>query len=230
MEPSVEPFIEQLQVRLSQPTSRQLDARRPFVPGLAYGRHAGPPAWDARKAAVMVLLYPHQGDWNTVLTLRPRHLPTHAGQVSLPGGRREWGESSLECACRELQEELGVSPDKIRPLGKLLPIYVFNSNFLVTPWVAWSTERPQFVASPDEVEQVIEVKVQQFQPPVQPQRIEISRPGIRFSAPAFRVDPFDVWGATALLLAELGQIWLDTAGTRPETRNGYTDMASPPGV
>src|SRR5262249_39444965 len=64
-----------------------------FQPELSFGRHQGPPPQDARKAAVLALLYPRDDQWHVPLILRPAHMLDHASQVSLPGGVIEPGES-----------------------------------------------------------------------------------------------------------------------------------------
>ena len=76
---------ELLAARLSQPLPGPMVGSR-FEPRPRLGRHYGCSPPDARPAAVLLLLYPHQERWHVPLTLRPEHLPAHAGQVSLPGG------------------------------------------------------------------------------------------------------------------------------------------------
>jgi 8-oxo-dGTP pyrophosphatase MutT (NUDIX family) len=102
----------------------------------------------ARLAAVLLLLYRVDGRWHVPLTLRPENMADHAGQVSLPGGAVEPGESSPQAAVREFHEELGPRPVRIELLGHLSPLYVGASNFLVTPWVGATAERPALVANP----------------------------------------------------------------------------------
>src|SRR3989304_711857 len=78
-----------------------------FGPGPGGESHYEDPPPAARRAAVLVLLYPHRDGWHLPLTLRPSHLPDHAGQVSLPGGAIQPGERSWEAAVREFHEEPG---------------------------------------------------------------------------------------------------------------------------
>ncbi len=125
-------------------------------PELSYGRHAGP-ALTPRAAAVMLLLFRRAGRWHLPLTERPATLARHAGQISLPGGSLESGESSLDAAARELNEELGFDAP-LSVLGRLADCYVFASDFLVTPWVA-ATREPDIIWRPHdrEVQGVVEL-------------------------------------------------------------------------
>src|SRR5262249_1669785 len=132
-------------------------AQRGFEPELCYGRHAGPPSHSARSAAVLVLLYPHLGQWHLPLTVRRVDMVRHAGQISFPGGIVDSGETVPQAACRELNEELGVSPTGLELLGPLTPLYVFVTQFLVFPWVALAHERPTWRPNFDEVEELLEV-------------------------------------------------------------------------
>ncbi|MFQ5342022.1 MAG: NUDIX hydrolase [Anaerolineae bacterium] len=59
---------------------------------------------------------------------RAEHLPSHKGQISLPGGARDPGESFEETALREVHEELDVEPASIQVLGRLTPLYISPSN------------------------------------------------------------------------------------------------------
>ena len=90
-------------VELPGPFAQSSMAPRPrrfWVPG-------GTPA-SARQAAGLVLLYPHGDETALLLTVRSAHLANHQGQVSLPGGAVEAGESVEDAALREAHEEVGL--------------------------------------------------------------------------------------------------------------------------
>ena len=97
---------ERLAARLMQKSLPGRAAQRRFEPSLCYSRHFGPPTIRARAAAVLALLYPHEGQWHLPLTVRPATLVAHAGQISLPGGAVDPGETGPQAALRELEEEL----------------------------------------------------------------------------------------------------------------------------
>src|SRR5690606_29562937 len=111
----------------------------------------------ARPAAVLLLVYPGHLGWHVPLMLRPLHMPDHGGQISLPGGMIEAGESSQQAALREYGEELGAPAHHVNLLGPLTPLYLFASNFQITPWVGCVSERPTWTPSPREVERLLEV-------------------------------------------------------------------------
>ncbi len=124
---------------------------------LSFGRHAGPVKPDARPAAVVVLLHQVDNQWLFVpLMLRPKSLWHHAGQISLPGGVIEAGESSERGTLRELEEELGIDRFRSLLLGQLSPLYLFG-NFLITPWVAVVRSEVEFRRTDSEVEEVLQV-------------------------------------------------------------------------
>ena len=181
-------------------------AVRALAPELAYGRHSGPPALDAREAAVLLLLYPDGESWTIPAMLRPQEMKLHAGQVALPGGMVETGESPYETALRELQEELGVAGDRVELLGALSPLYVFNSNFWLKPFLAIAGRRPEFALNPLEAAELVEIPLAALLDPASRGEHLIERRGLKFLAPHYQIGPHQVWGATSLILAELAAL------------------------
>ncbi len=157
---------------------------------------------DARLAAVLLLVYPHQDRWQVPLTLRPEHLPAHAGQVSLPGGAIGPGETSQEAALREFHEELGAIEEPIRVLGPLSPIYVHASNFRIEPWVATAERRPAMNPNPEEVADLFEIPLGHLVDPANFGYHVREHQGTRYEAPHFFWPPHCIWGATCMILGE----------------------------
>ena len=90
----------------------------------------------ARHAAVVFVLYRQAGRWMVPFVRRRADMRDHPGQVALPGGRVQPGESAWEAAQREVAEEIGVPVGRLVPLGAGEPIYAAVTNFSVVPFVA----------------------------------------------------------------------------------------------
>src|SRR3990172_5047359 len=109
-----------------------------------------PPEVQPREAAVMILLYPRGENLDFFLTRRTETVETHKGQISLPGGAQEPGESLQETALREASEELGVDVKCVEILGEpLSPVYIPVSGFRATPFVGFSPVRPNINIAAD---------------------------------------------------------------------------------
>lgn len=176
--------------------------RGQYAPELSYGRHFGPPLIDMRHGAVLVLFHPSPTDWNVTLTVRTSHLSAHAGQVSFPGGRIEPGETAEQAALREYEEELG-SPGVCEIIDRLPDVSVYASNFLVTPVVAMTTDKPLYLPNADEVADVIELPVSALADLSRRGRHEIVRGPLRFGTSHLHIAGRNVWGATWIILGEL---------------------------
>ena len=168
-----------------------------------------------RPAAVLVLLYPLADAPHLVLERRAPDLPEHAGQISLPGGGHRPSDGSfLATAEREVLEELGVPPAAYTPWGRLDPVVIPASNYLVVPFVAYAEERPPLRPSAREVAEVLEVPLRSLlDPALLAEEVWLLR-GTRRRVSFFRHGEHKIWGATARVL---GQI---TAILRDETWDG----------
>ena len=188
-------------------------AHRTMAPELAYGRHAGPVPCAARKAAVLLALNFHQGRWSIPAIVRPATMKAHAGQVALPGGLVEPGESPADTAQREFEEELGPQTSGFDVVGQLSPVYVFISRFEVTPVLAVSSRPLTLLPSPDEVEQVVHLSLEHMLDRACRGNHLICRGQLTFRAPHFRLSECQVWGATSLILAEFATLVARIAAT-----------------
>jgi 8-oxo-dGTP pyrophosphatase MutT (NUDIX family) len=203
-----------LTVRLAQPLPGPMVGSR-FESHPRRGRHYDVTPPDARPAAVLLLLYPHEGQWTLPLTLRPTHLAAHAGQVSLPGGAVEPGETTAQAAIREFHEELGNDGLPIDLLGPLSPLYVRASNYLVVPWVAAAESRPRLVPNPAEVEEVLEVSLAHLLDPAQFGSHAREHEGLPYLAPHFLFRSHRIWGATCMILGEFITLFEETNECSP---------------
>ncbi len=201
-----EQVIERLRARLAEPLPGSA-AHRLMAPDLSYGRHSDPPAWNARPAAVMALLYRHSREWRLPLTVRPANLQDHAGQICLPGGASHAGETPEEAALRELHEELGIASAEVELLGRLSPINLYVSNFAVIPSVAVARGAPKFVPSAAEVAELIELPLAALLDPASRGHDVIPGRLLPLSAPYYDYHGHRIWGATAIILSELASVW-----------------------
>ncbi|OLE71599.1 MAG: hypothetical protein AUG74_06275, partial [Bacteroidetes bacterium 13_1_20CM_4_60_6] len=136
-----------------------------------------------------------------VLTVRGE-TPRHPGQVSLPGGVVEPGETFEQAAMREAHEEVALERDNVRVLGALTPLDIPVSGFRLYPIVAAIDSRPRLRPADGEVAHILEIAVDELLDPRALRRIERERDGIVLSVPGFHVAQHEIWGATAMVLAE----------------------------
>ena len=157
---------------------------------------------DARIAAGLLLLYPGERDVTIPLTVRASGLRRHAGQISLPGGATDPGETLAQAALREAHEEIGVDPARVRILGELTPVHVLVSGFTLHPVVGITDERPDFALAEHEVERIIEVSIADLQDASSIRQGVRTREGVAIEYPYFDLMGHQVWGATAMILGE----------------------------
>jgi len=157
-------------------------------------------------AAVLVLLYPADEGISLVLTRRTDGVARHRSQVSLPGGRRESGETLEAAALRECSEELAVDPESVMVLGRLSFLDVYASGFRIQPIVGWTERRPPYRADPREVAAVVEVGLDELRSPETAREETRNHEGLTREVPFFLVKGHKVWGATAMILSELLEV------------------------
>jgi 8-oxo-dGTP pyrophosphatase MutT (NUDIX family) len=161
-----------------------------------------------RPAAGLLLVFPAPSLRSTsdqahiVLTVRADTLGRHSGQVSLPGGVIEPGETFEQAALREAHEEVGLSPDGVRVLGALTALDIPVSGFRLQPIVAVTEARPDLAASDGEVARILEIDLDELMNPAHVVSTTRERDGIALTVPAFHVAGHEIWGATAMVLAE----------------------------
>ena len=166
-------------------------------------------AWPAgfnparvRDAAGLLLVFPkEEGTAHIILTVRADAL-RHGGQVSLPGGVVDPGETFEQAALREAHEEVALQPDAVRVLGALTPLDIPVSGFRLHPIVAVSRTRPMLAPADGEVARILEIDVDALLDPAHFVISERERDGFALTVPAFRVADVEIWGATAMVLAE----------------------------
>jgi len=179
------------------------DAHRLLAPRPRPGWRPGEVPDHATPAAALVLLYPLDDAPHVLLTVRAGRLGKHAGQVSFPGGLVDAGESIREAALREAFEEVGLAPEAVRVVGPLSPLYITVSNFAIHPVAGISEATPHLRPSVAEVARLLPVPVAEVADPRNLRRGSRWRDSLHCDVPYFEVRNERVWGATAMVLAEL---------------------------
>ncbi len=142
------------------------------------------------------------GDAHVVLTVRADSLGRHSGQVSLPGGGVEPGETLEQAALREAHEEIGLRLEQVRVLGALTALDIPVSGFRLHPVLAVTASHPRLSPSDAEVAHILEVGLEDLLNPENLVSAERERDGFPLKVPAFHVGGHEIWGATAMVLAE----------------------------
>jgi len=206
--------------------TRLEDAFTRELPGAAAQAHLAPVPrrqWpdgfreeQLRHAAGLLLVFPDQmenakaakaarsasAEARILLTVRADTLGRHGGQVSLPGGVVDAGETFEQAALREAHEEVGLSTDLVRVLGALTPLDIPVSGFRLHPIVGVSERRPELTAAAHEVARILEPAVDALMAPECVVRSRRARDGVAMTVPGFHLEGVEIWGATAMVLAE----------------------------
>lgn len=167
---------------------------------------------NAVDAAVLVLLTPVNAgasrlelmDWQVLLIHRNRYPGVHSGQIAFPGGKCEQGDNGFcDTACREAFEEVGVTMSPPDTIGSLTSIYVPPSNFVMHPFVAVNAPAQTFRPDPREVADYKNIPIKVFNP-AEAVMVDFDyEHGSTRPAPAWNHEGYVIWGATAMILAEL---------------------------
>lgn len=191
-----------LRVKLAE-TLPGIEAQMRFAPAPARsGGKTGHYPEDARIAAALLLVYPGDDGPAVPLTVRASGLARHAGQISLPGGAADPGETLAQTALREAAEEIAVDPAAVTVLGELTPVHVPVSGFTLHPVVGVTHQRQAFQAAPGEVDEILEVSLEHLQDASRIRRGTRIREGVAIEYPYFDLLGHQVWGATAMVLGE----------------------------
>ncbi len=161
------------------------------------------PALSFSPAAVLIGLVPRQGGLSVLLTRRSDALRKHTGQIALPGGRCDAGETPADTALREAHEEIGLDPAAVRLLGLCDPQHT-RSGFLVTAVVGMVAAAAALAANPDEVAEIFETPFDFLMDPANHQLRYGDLPtGERRQVYFIDHDGRMIWGVTAGLLRGL---------------------------
>mgnify|MGYP001273769897 FL=1 len=164
---------------------------------------------NPKKASVLIHIYP---DINKkarfILIRRNVYKGTHSGQISLPGGKFQVIDSTnWNTALREASEEVGLIKDSVLKIKQLTKVFIPPSNFIVTPFLSISNEKPFFQKQKKEVDQIIETPIISLLNDKSLTKRKISTSYMKdIFVPGFFLEGVFVWGATAMILNEFKQL------------------------
>lgn len=150
----------------------------------------------SRRSAVLVALSQVDDGPAVLLLERSAQLRRHAGQPAFPGGRIEPGESPLQAALREANEETGLDPAVVQPLAVLPDLPVYPSDSRVTPVIGYLPTQAD-VCAQDETDAVHQVPLADLADPANRGRAKLMN---GYIGPAFAVAGMVVWGFTGTLI------------------------------
>jgi 8-oxo-dGTP pyrophosphatase MutT (NUDIX family) len=165
-------------------------------------------ASNPKRAAVLALFYPNKkGETCFLLTQRASYKGTHSAQISFPGGKVEKADKNLkETALRETYEEVGVLKESITIVREITDVYIPPSNFLATPFIAFTKEKPILKIN-HEVDHTFDVLLKDLLDDTNITSINITTSYAKnIDVPCFKLNDYIVWGATAMILNEIKEL------------------------
>lgn len=202
--------LEKLKLRLQQPLPGKLAQDR-MISSLITLPTEVP---DSAKVSAVLIVFLNKNDtWHIVYIQRAIDGHAHSGQIGFPGGKQEKFDSNLRAtALREAQEEIGIVSNAVEIIGQLSSLYIPVSNFNVYPFVAVASSTFNYRLQASEVARVLEVPVSTLINEEIKTTFKLTAADHRFirSVPAYQLEADAIlWGATAMITAELEQILLD---------------------
>lgn len=164
---------------------------------------------NPKRAGVMALFYPDvEQETRLLLILRKVYQGVHSNQIGFPGGKVEKIDKNLmETALRETHEEVGVPPSEVEVIKELSEVYIPPSNFLVKPYIGLYPSPRPFVKEDFEVESLVEVYLKDFLDDSNHiNEVLTTSYAKNIDVPAFKLNGYTVWGATAMVLSEIKEL------------------------
>ena len=160
-----------------------------------------------KKAAVLIAVTrPTQKvDSHIILTVRSPDLKSHAGQISLPGGKREDTDSNaIATALRESEEEIGLEPNEVKTIG-CLGTLALPSGYLITPIVGVINSGIKFIRQEDEVADIFQAPLDLVLNISSYKKSKVEFKGKKSTILELQYEDYRIWGATAAILFNLAQ-------------------------
>ena len=164
-------------------------------------------AMSFRPAAVLVAVTDRseaEGGPGLLLLHRPSNMRAHPGEIALPGGKIDAGETPIEAALREAWEELGIDPASVRVIGDT-DRYETHSGFAITPVIGIVPADVAIVPNPAEVAQWFEAPLGFVLDPANHAEQWIEWEGAMRAYYEINWQGHQIWGVTAALLVNLSR-------------------------
>jgi 8-oxo-dGTP pyrophosphatase MutT (NUDIX family) len=175
---------------------------------------------DRIPAAVLVPIYRENDEYYIIFTRRTHMVSTHKGQISLPGGSRDPGDTSmLDTALRECTEEVGLACNAVDILGRLDDFPTHVSHFLISPYIGLIPWPYTFTLSESETAEIIKVPVSALLDiKCLSEGNEIVNDKL-IPACFYTYNGNVIWGATARILQQFLEIWKEAAARDDSQRS-----------
>lgn len=199
-------FAEKLKAQLNNPLPGK-EAHKKMSPHRRFPYQKSPNILHCKLSAVMILLYEKDDAIYLPIIVRPTYDGVHSGQLSFPGGKRENQDiDNLATALRETEEEIGIRANDITIIGELTSLYIPKSNFMVYPFVGYIKGTPLFNIETNEVDSLVHLSLSSLSDESIKSSYHFKAGDIDIIAPCWKIDGHDLWGATAMILAELEEL------------------------
>ncbi len=177
-----------------------------------YANHSHKIPVNAIPCSVLLILQNKNSVPHILLTLRSANLRNHTNQISFPGGKQDLNETAETCALRETEEEIGLKREDFSVIGSLSPLFMTYTNMSITPFIASYPQNlnAEFVINLDEVDETFWISLNDL----------CKKDAVLFEYRKLRMGEFEVpywkvhnhvplWGATAMILSELVELYCD---------------------
>ncbi|MFP3860024.1 MAG: NUDIX hydrolase [Bacteroidales bacterium] len=205
-------FFQAYEEKLKESLNQFLPGERAQSKMAPLHRHPKKITHHTKKAGVLLLLYPKDTEVYTVFIKRQVYEGVHSGQISLPGGKMEKTDNTIiDTALRETREEIGINPKHIKIIGKLTELFIPVSDYIVQPVIGTLHYEPEYSPDPREVDDIFSVPLKKLTDPVCVSTNQtFTENNKKYTAPFYKVDNLQIWGATAMILSEFMELYEKT--------------------
>ena len=160
---------------------------------------------DGKPAAVLIGLIDHGDEPSLLMTVRNANMKRHAGQVAFPGGRADPGETAVETALREAEEEVALPRGEVRVIGEM-GLYRTGTGYRITPIIGVIPPGVAYRREEAEVAEIFELPLSHAIDTAN--HIEEATEWQGALRRYYSIDwkPQRVWGATAGMIVNLARI------------------------